>query len=148
MIYKSAALILATILLAGPDITEAASEDSTTELLSAETFKGLELRGIGPAVASGRIGDFAVHPTRPGTYYVAVSSGGVWKTVNSGTTWTPVFDGEGSYSIGCVTLDPNDPLVVWVGTGENNSQRSVSYGDGVYKSVDGGVSWENVGLGV
>ncbi|KAJ8138036.1 hypothetical protein OY671_008751, partial [Metschnikowia pulcherrima] len=80
------------------------------------------------------------------TWYVAVASGGVWKTVNSGTTWTPVFDGEGSYSIGCVTVDPNNSNVVWVGTGENNSQRSVSYGDGVYKSLDGGASWTNVGL--
>jgi len=116
------------------------------ELLSAETFKGLALRNIGPAVTSGRVGDIAVPPGKRGTYYVAVASGGVWKTVNSGTTWEPLFDKEGSYSIGCVTIDPNDPLVVWVGTGENNSQRSVSYGDGVYKSMDGGRSWENVGL--
>jgi photosystem II stability/assembly factor-like uncharacterized protein len=140
------ALVLATTLMAvGLHAAEKAT-DEDKELLSAETFKGLELRGIGPAVSSGRIGDLAVHPTRHSTYYVAVSSGGVWKTVNSGTTWTPLFDEEGSYSIGCVTLDPNDPLVVWVGTGENNSQRSVSYGDGLYKSVDGGTSWENVGL--
>ncbi|MCG6919772.1 MAG: glycosyl hydrolase [Acidobacteria bacterium] len=146
MSHKHMALILATTLMAvGLHAAEKAT-DEDKELLSAETFKGLELRGIGPAVSSGRIGDLAVHPTRHSTYYVAVSSGGVWKTVNSGTTWTPLFDEEGSYSIGCVTLDPNDPLVVWVGTGENNSQRSVSYGDGLYKSVDGGTSWENVGL--
>jgi photosystem II stability/assembly factor-like uncharacterized protein len=140
------ALILATTLMAVALHAAEKATDEDKELLSAETFKGLELRGIGPAVSSGRIGDLAVHPTRHSTYYVAVSSGGVWKTVNSGTTWTPLFDEEGSYSIGCVTLDPNDPLVVWVGTGENNSQRSVSYGDGLYKSVDGGTSWENVGL--
>ncbi|MGH9337920.1 MAG: WD40/YVTN/BNR-like repeat-containing protein, partial [Vicinamibacteria bacterium] len=79
-------------------------------------------------------------------YYVAASSGGVWKTENAGTTWTPIFDGEASFSIGTVAIDPNDPLVVWVGTGENNSQRSVSYGDGVYKSVDAGKTWKNVGL--
>jgi photosystem II stability/assembly factor-like uncharacterized protein len=95
---------------------------------------------------SGRIGDFAVNPHRPAEYFVAVCSGNVWKTTNNGTTYEPVFDGEGSYSIGCVTLDPNDPNVVWVGTGENNSQRSVSFGDGVYKSVDGGKSWKNMGL--
>ena len=82
----------------------------------------------------------------PSTYYVGVASGGVWKTTNSAVTWTPVFDGEGSYSIGCVTIDPNNPSVVWVGTGEYNSQRSVSYGDGVYKSEDGGKSWKNMGL--
>ena len=71
-------------------------------------------------------------------YYVAVASGGVWKTVNAGTTWTPVFDNEGAYSIGAVALDPKNPPTVWVGTGERNSQRSVGYGDGVYESDDGG----------
>ncbi len=75
-----------------------------------------------------------------------MASGGVWKTTNAGTTWTPVFDDEGSYSIGCVVLDPKNPNTVWVGTGENNSQRSVGYGDGVYKSIDGGRTWKNVGL--
>ena len=114
--------------------------------LEASHVRGLALRGIGPAIASGRIGDFAVDPDNRDRYFVAVSSGGVWKTENSGTTWQPVFDGEGSYSIGCVTLDPNNPHVVWVGTGENNSQRSVGYGDGVYKSMDGGKSWRHMGL--
>jgi len=109
-------------------------------------FDGLKLRSIGPAIASGRIVGFAVHPTDASHYYVAVASGGVWKTTNAGTTWTPVFDNEGSYSIGAVALDPKNPHVVWVGTGENNSQRSVSYGDGVYRSDDGGKSWKNVGL--
>ncbi|HYH46830.1 MAG TPA: glycosyl hydrolase, partial [Thermoanaerobaculia bacterium] len=116
------------------------------ELLSAATFSGLTLRGIGPAMTSGRIIDLAVHPTRKTTYFVAVASGGVWKTEDAGVTFEPVFDGEGSYSIGCVTIDPVNPQIVWVGTGENNGQRSVSYGDGVYKSVDGGKSWQNVGL--
>jgi len=114
--------------------------------MSSGTFSGLKLRCVGPAGPSGRIGDFAVNPERPWEYYVAVCSGNVWKTHNSGTTWTPIFENKGSYSIGCITMDPNDPLTLWVGTGENNSQRSVSYGDGVYKSTDGGQSWENVGL--
>ena len=114
--------------------------------LSASTFAGLELRNIGPAVVGGRVVDIAVDPTRPNTWYVAAASGGVWKTTNAGTTWSSVFDGQGSFSIGCVTVDPKNPLIVWVGSGENNSQRSVSYGDGVYKSVDGGKTWENVGL--
>lgn len=114
--------------------------------MSSGTFSGLKLRCLGPAGPSGRIADFAVNPERPWEYYVAVCSGNVWKTHNGGTTWTPIFDDQGSYSIGCVTMDPNDPLTVWVGSGENNSQRSVSYGDGVYKSADGGASWENVGL--
>lgn len=77
---------------------------------------------------------------------MASSSGGVWKTTNRGVTYQPVFDGEGSYSIGCVTLDPSNSTTVWVGSGENNSQRSVAYGDGVYKSMDGGNSWKNMGL--
>ncbi len=124
---------------------KAAKED--TALMSAGTFAGLAFRGLGPAVTSGRISDIAVVPGNHKVYYVASSSGGVWKTVNAGTTFTPIFDGQGSYSIGCVTIDPNDPNVVWVGTGENNSQRSVGYGDGVYKSIDGGASWTNVGLG-
>lgn len=107
---------------------------------------GLKFRSVGPALTSGRISDFAVHPANRAVYYVAVSSGGVWKTENAGTTYEPVFDGEGSYSIGCVAIDPNNPNVVWVGTGENNNQRSVGYGDGVYKSEDGGKSWKNMGL--
>ncbi len=121
-------------------------KDEKKEPLSAPTFAGLKLRGIGPAFISGRVSDIAVDPRRTSTYYVAAASGGVWKTVNSGTTFEPIFDGEGSYSIGCVTVDPNDSLVVWVGTGENNSQRSVSYGDGVYRSADGGRHWQNLGL--
>jgi photosystem II stability/assembly factor-like uncharacterized protein len=109
-------------------------------------FAGLSFRSIGPALTSGRVVGFAVHPKDRSHYFVAAASGGVWKTTNAGTTWTPVFDGEGSYSIGCVTLDPKNPNVIWVGTGENNSQRSVGYGDGVYKSTDAGKSWQNVGL--
>ncbi len=114
--------------------------------MTADTFVGLKFRSIGPAAASGRVMSIAVNPKNKFEYYVGVASGGVWKTVNDGTTWAPVFDGEGSYSIGWVTIDPNDSSVVWVGSGESNSQRSVSYGDGVYRSVDGGKSWENLGL--
>jgi len=114
--------------------------------MSTPTFNGLRFRSIGPAFTSGRISGFAVDPSKPSNYYVAVASGGVWKTVNAGITWTPIFDNEASYSIGAIALDPKNPLTVWVGTGENNSQRSVSYGSGLYKSEDGGRSWKNVGL--
>ena len=107
---------------------------------------GLSFRGIGPAFMSGRVVDIAVDPVRKSTWYVVAGSGGVWKTTNAGTTWAPIFDGQSSYSIGCVTVDPANHLVVWVGTGENNSQRSVGYGDGLYKSVDGGKSFARVGL--
>ena len=107
---------------------------------------GLSWRNIGPSLTSGRISDLAINPANPFEYYVATSAGGVWKTINSGISYTPIFDNEGSYSIGCVTMDPNNSNVIWVGTGENNNQRSVSYGDGVYKSIDGGQSWTNMGL--
>ncbi|MBK7851711.1 MAG: hypothetical protein IPJ66_11400 [Bacteroidetes bacterium] len=111
-----------------------------------ETFNGLKFRGIGPALTSGRVVDFAVDRLSPKTYYVAAACGGVWKTENAGNTYEPIFDGEGSYSIGCVEIDPENSNVIWVGSGENNNQRSVAYGDGVYKSEDGGKSWKNVGL--
>jgi photosystem II stability/assembly factor-like uncharacterized protein len=121
-------------------------KDEPKDLMSSGTFAGLSWREIGPALTSGRIIDLAIHPDEPNTWYVAVASGGVWKTTNAGITFNPIFDSQPSYSIGCVTVDPNNPLVVWVGSGENNSQRSVSYGDGVYKSVDGGKTWTNTGL--
>jgi photosystem II stability/assembly factor-like uncharacterized protein len=116
------------------------------EKVSSSTFSALTWRSIGPAVTSGRVSDFAVDPRNNNVYYVATSSGGVWKTTNRGTTYEPIFDGEGSYSIGCVTLDPSNPNTVWVGSGENNNQRSVAYGDGVYRSDNGGKSWKNMGL--
>lgn len=114
--------------------------------LASEVAKGLKLRGIGPAVMGGRIADIAVNPLHSSTWYVAVGSGGLWKTTNSGTTWTPVFDAQPSYSIGTVALDPNNPEIVWVGTGENVSGRHVGWGDGVYKSKDGGATWQQMGL--
>ncbi|MEL7185417.1 MAG: glycosyl hydrolase [Pseudomonadota bacterium] len=110
------------------------------------TFKGLELRSIGPAFMSGRIADIVIDQSNPSTWYVAVGSGNIFKTINAGTTWTPIFDDEGSYSIGCITIDPNDPNTLWVGTGENVSGRHVGYGDGVYRSRDGGTTWEKMGL--
>lgn len=109
-------------------------------------ISGLAFRSVGPALTTGRISDFAVNPDNRFEYYVAVSSGGVWKTTNAGTSYTPIFDSQGSYSIGVVTLNPHNPNEVWVGTGENNNQRSVAYGDGVYRSKDGGKSWKHMGL--
>ena len=122
-----------------------AAGDTTRRDPFASATGGLRLRAIGPGVVSGRISDLAVAPDGK-TWYVATASGGVWKTANAGTTFTPIFDGEGSFAIGAVTLDPRNPNVVWVGTGENNVLRSVSYGDGVYRSGDGGRSWQNMGL--
>lgn len=113
---------------------------------SESTFEGLKFRNIGPAFTSGRIADIAIHPEDESIWYVAVGSGGVWKTVNAGVTWDPVFDQQASYSIGCVTIDPNNPHTVWAGTGENVGGRHVAYGDGIYRSLDDGKSWTNMGL--
>jgi len=121
-------------------------EGEDASRMSAKTFKGLELRGIGPALMSGRVSDIAIHPNDQSTWYVAVGSGSVWKTTNAGTTWKPIFDDQGSYSIGAVTIDPNQPEVIWLGTGENVGGRHVGYGDGVYRSLDGGGSWTKMGL--
>jgi photosystem II stability/assembly factor-like uncharacterized protein len=117
-----------------------------TQSIPADTFAGLRARSIGPAVTSGRVMTIAVHPNDNAVFYVGAASGGVWKTVNGGASFQPVFDKEGSFSIGWIAVDPKRPSIVWVGTGERNSQRSVAYGDGVYKSEDGGRSWTNVGL--
>ena len=108
----------------------------------------MALREIGPAAMGGRISDIKVDPNNPSTWYVAVGSGGVWKTVNSGTTWEAIFDDQISYSIGTIEIDPNNSKVIWVGTGENVSGRHVAWGDGVYKSADAGKSWKKMGLGI
>jgi photosystem II stability/assembly factor-like uncharacterized protein len=122
------------------------SAQQETPLLTAEAFAGLELRNLGPALMSGRIADIVKDPTDPSVWYVGVASGGVWKTTNAATTWTPIFDDYATYSVGSLALDPRNPQVVWVGTGENNSQRSVGWGDGIYKSRDGGETFERMGL--
>ncbi len=109
-------------------------------------YTGLKFRSIGPALMSGRISDIVIHPDNENVWYISAGSGGVWKTENAGTTWQSLFDGQQSFSIGCVTLDPQNPKVVWVGTGENVGGRHMSYGDGIYKSEDGGNSWKNMGL--
>ncbi len=125
-----------------------AAQDADKEELQfrPQTYAGLTFRSIGPALMSGRISDISIHPDDNSFWYIAVGSGGVWKTENSGTTWQPVFDAQDSYSIGCVAIDPNHPEVVWVGTGENVSGRHVGFGDGVYKSLNQGRTWTNMGL--
>src|SRR6516164_6173900 len=111
-----------------------------------EFLKTLKPRSIGPANMSGRIVDVAVYDQRPSIMYVASASGGLWKTVNNGITFAPVFERESSVALGAVALAQSNPDIVWVGTGENNARNSVSWGDGVYKSTDGGKTWQNVGL--
>jgi photosystem II stability/assembly factor-like uncharacterized protein len=139
-------LCLSFSIVAAKKTKDKDAEEADGSRIKAATFKGLELRGIGPALMSGRIADIAIHPDDQSTWYIAVGSGSVWKTTNAGTTWNPIFDDQGSYSIGCVTIDPSNPEIVWVGTGENVSGRHVGFGDGVYKSLDGGKSWKRAGL--
>lgn len=107
---------------------------------------GIELRSVGPAFPSGRIQDIEIDPRNHRVWYVASAFGGLWKTTNRGITFTPVFDDQGSFTLCCVVVDPRDSNVVWVGTGENTSQRSAHFGDGVYKSTDAGRSWQRAGL--
>ncbi|WP_460218967.1 WD40/YVTN/BNR-like repeat-containing protein [Psychroserpens sp. MEBiC05023] len=119
---------------------------SNAQKLEENTLKGLKFRSLGPSLTSGRIADIAIHPDNENVWYVAVGSGGVWKTVNSGTTWAPVFDKQTAYSIGCITIDPNNSHTIWVGTGENVGGRHVGFGDGIYVSHDDGGTWKNMGL--
>jgi len=125
----------------------------TVTLPSAQTpassegpFDRLVFRSVGPGLSSGRIDDFAVLESNPSIYYVATATSGVWKTVNNGTTFTPVFDDQPVSSVGAIAIGARDPHLVWVGTGENNNRQSSSWGDGVYKSTDGGGTWRNMGL--
>ncbi len=143
---KSVSFSIVAILLAFQFTQAQKTKKEDQQPLDSINIDGLKWRSIGPALTSGRISDIAVNPSNPYEYYVAASGGGVWKTSNAGIDYTPIFDKEGAYSIGCVTIDPNNTNVVWVGSGENNNQRSVNYGDGVYKSIDGGTSWKNMGL--
>jgi photosystem II stability/assembly factor-like uncharacterized protein len=114
--------------------------------LTSEMMKPLAFRSLGPSLTTGRISDVTIDPKNPNVWYVAAASGNLWKTENRGNTWAAVFDDQGAYSLGTVTVDPKDSNVVWLGTGENNNQRSVSFGDGVYKSTDAGKTWKRMGL--
>lgn len=122
------------------------NETAKTSVFKSSTFSGLKWRSIGPAMASGRISDFAVNTSNTKEYYVAVSSGNVWKTTNNGNTYEPVFDKQGAYSIGVVVMDPRNHNCVWIGTGENTHQRALGFGNGVWKTMDGGKTWTNMGL--
>jgi photosystem II stability/assembly factor-like uncharacterized protein len=119
---------------------------SEPKSLNAEVLKGLEFRSIGPAIQTGRVQDIAIDPKSPNTWYIATAFGGLWKTTNRGTTFTPVFDSGGSFTLCCLVIDPKNSNVLWLGTGENASQRSAHFGDGIYKSSDAGKTWQRMGL--
>ena len=114
--------------------------------LTADVLKGIELRSIGPTLATGRIVDVQIDQKNPNVWYVVTAFGGLWKTVNRGTTFTPIFDDGGSFTLCCIAIDPKDSNVLYLGTGESNSQRSAHFGDGVYKSTDAGATWKRIGL--
>lgn len=141
MKYLSTLAILAGLLLFSPS---AVAQDNSQ--VSSTSFNALKLRNVSTGFASGRIADIAIHPEHENTWYVAAGSGGVWKTENAGITWSPIFDNQPSYSIGSLAIDPNNPAVIWVGTGENVGGRHVGFGDGIYKSEDEGRTWTNMGL--
>src|SRR5689334_4108933 len=114
--------------------------------ITPDALKDYSFRSLGPSLTTGRVSDVDIDPKNPNVWYVASASGGLWKTENRGNTFTPIFDQYGSYSLGCVVVDPHNSNVVWLGTGENNNQRSVGFGDGVYKSTDAGKTWKRAGL--
>jgi photosystem II stability/assembly factor-like uncharacterized protein len=138
-------IFVSTLLIALSTFTSGQG-DSEPDSLKNISLAGLSFRSIGPAVTGGRVVDIAVNPFNFSEYYVASGHGSLWKTTNSGVTFSPAFDANKSYAIGCIKIDPTNPNVVWVGTGENNNQNNVIFGDGVYKSEDGGKSWNNMGL--
>lgn len=119
---------------------------SKADSLKNISLSGLKFRPIGPALTGGRVRHIAVNPFNYSEYYIASGSGSLWKTTNNGTTFSPVFEREKVYAIGSVEIDPINPNVVWGGTGENSNHNNVAYGDGIYKSEDGGLSWKNMGL--
>ena len=136
------ALLISTINLFGQDKSDESKPDSLKNI----SLSGLSFRSIGPAITGGRVVALAVNPENHSEYFVGSGHGSLWKTTNNGATFSPAFDNQNSYSIGAVAIDPTNPNVVWVGTGENNNQNNVIYGDGVYKSEDGGSTWKNMGL--
>jgi len=136
--------LFALILITGG--THASAQTSSVKVDS-DTISGLGARNIGSATMSGRITSIAAqHEGQRLTIYVGSASGGVWKSLNGGTTFKPVFDKQPVQSIGAVTIDPKNPKTVWIGTGEPWTRNSTSVGDGVYKSIDGGDNWTNMGL--
>ncbi len=139
-------ILIAFIVLSQSATAQRNKEISNSSVFQDSIFTGLKFRSIGPAFMSGRISDVVIDPSNENVWYVAAGSGGVWKTVNAGTTWNPIFDDQPVYSIGCLAVDPNNSNTIWVGTGENVGGRHVGFGDGIYKSEDGGQTWKNMGL--
>ena len=143
---KKTNIILWLIFMLLFSLNAAAQKNLEADSLKDISLAGLSFRSIGPAVTGGRVVDIAVNPFNHSEYFVASGHGSLWKTTNAGTNFTPVFDGNKSYAIGCIKIDPTNTNVVWVGTGENNNQNNVIFGDGIYKTEDAGKTWNNMGL--
>lgn len=142
----AALLLFASFVLSAQKTTGNAVKASPDDSLKNISLSGLSFRSIGPAITGGRIIDIAVNPKNNSEYFVASGHGSLWKTTNNGTTFSPVFDAQPSFAMGSVRYDPSNPNIVWAGTGENNGQTNAIYGDGIYRSEDGGRSWKNMGL--
>ena len=143
---KKSWLVALCIIIWAKSIAQKKIEKENIPKWATTNTTAFSFRSLGPATTSGRIVDLVVNPNNPAEIYLALASSGVWKTTNNGTTWNPIFDKQNSYSTGCIAIDPNNSNIIWLGSGENNNQRSVAYGDGIYLSLDGGKSWKNVGL--
>jgi photosystem II stability/assembly factor-like uncharacterized protein len=137
---------ICTFLFINSAILYAQNSNSSPDSLKNISLAGLRFRSIGPALTGGRVIDVAVNPQDHSEYFIASGSGSLWKTINNGITFSPGFDNQKSYAIGCVRIDPSNPNIIWVGTGENSNHYNVAFGDGVYKSEDGGKSWKNMGI--
>ena len=140
------ALALAVAVAATAVVGAGQGPGAAADRLTADVLKGLELRSIGPTVSTGRVIDIQIDPKNPSVWYVVPAFGGVWKTENRGITFSPIFDEGGSHTLCCIAIDPKDSNVLYLGTGESNSQRSAHFGDGVYKSTDAGKTWKHIGL--
>src|SRR5215471_16344601 len=137
LVFAAAVILLAAAVGAG---------QGTGTGLTAEAFKGIEIRSLGPNYTTGRVQDITVDPNHPNVYYVAAAAGGLWKSENRGNTWTPIFDQGGSYNLCCIAIDPKNTDILWLGTGENSNPRSAMVGAGLWKSTDAGKTWALAGL--
>ena len=145
MINKASFLLCLGLVIAAPVLPGASGATQSTQL-DESLLENFSWRSVGPPGAGGRIIDVDVAGEFPYTIFIAGATGGLWRSVNNGVTFEPLFDHEGTNSIGAIAIHPTNPDIIWVGTGENNARNSVSWGDGVYKSTDGGESWTNLGL--
>src|SRR6266511_1848111 len=144
--YRLLSLVVALLAAASAQSLVRSEQSPAAASASGGPFDSLHFRPIGPASMSGRISDVAVYEANPAIFYVGTAHGGVWKTTNNGTTFEAQMQDQGLMSIGDVAVSQSNPDLVWVGTGESNNRQSTSWGDGIYKSTNGGKAYANMGL--